>query len=101
MDVQEDMLIGFQKADYGIGIIEPTVFAVGQNDKFIIIKQHPKLSTGVIDKSTINYFIISLKNKVDTSTEKNIYGPLSLEEFERTRRELRIEDLDFMIFLKI
>lgn len=100
MDVQEDMLIGFQEADYGIGIIEPTVFAVGQNDKFIIVKQHPKLSTGVIDKSTINYFIIPLKNKVDKSPAKNIYGPLTLEEFEKKRMEVKIEDLDFTIIFK-
>lgn len=97
IDIKENMLVGFQDGDYGIGIIRPTVFAVGQNDEFIIAKQHPKLVSGGINKRITNYFIISLKNKINKLTKKNMYGPLTKEEFEQKRKELNIESLDFTI----
>jgi len=100
IDVKEDMLIGFQDGVYGIGIIGATIFAVGQNDGFIIAKQHPKVSPTGMDKAVINYFIIPFKNKVSQSPEKNIYGPLTLKEFEQKRKELNIENLDFTIVFK-
>lgn len=97
IDVKEDMIVAYQDGDYAIGIIEATVFAIGQNDEFIIAKQHPKSSQNEIDKTIINYFIIPLKNKVNKSPDKNLYGPLTKEEFEKKRRELNIEKLDFSI----
>ena len=63
IDVREDMLIGFQDGDYGIGVIPATIFSVGQNDEFIIAKQHPKESPNGMDKGVINYFIIPQKTK--------------------------------------
>lgn len=99
-DVDEDMIISFRYRDYDIEIIEATVFAVGQNDEFIIAKQHPKLSTIEMNKKVINYFIIPLKKKISQSPEKNIYGPLTLEEFKQKRKELNIEHLDFTIVFK-
>jgi hypothetical protein len=40
--VKDDMIIGYQDGEYGIGVINATVFAVGQNGRFIVAKQHPK-----------------------------------------------------------
>ena len=43
-------------ANYG-EVVPATVFAVGYNDQYIIIKQHPLLSfTNAVDKSTTNYY---------------------------------------------
>lgn len=100
IDVKEDMVIGFQDGDYGIGIIGATIFAVGQNDEFIIAKQHPRASSSDVNKAIINYFIIPLKSKVSQLLEENIYGPLTLEEFEQKRKKLHIENLDFTIVFK-
>lgn len=100
IDVKEDMSIGFQDGDYGIGIISATVFAVGQNDDFIIVKQHPRLFSSEMDKSVTMYFIVPLKMKINKTQEKNIYGPLTKEEFEQKRKELNIESLDFTIVFK-
>lgn len=100
IDVKEDMLMGFQDGDYGIGVIGATIFAAGQNDGFIIAKQHPEVSPTSMNKEVTNYYIIPLKRKVSQSPEKNIYGPLTLEEFKQKRKELNIEDLDFTIVFK-
>jgi len=100
IDVKEDMVIGFQDREYGVGIIDATVFAVGQNDDFIIAKQHPKVSPSKMDKSVIKYYIIPLKDKISQSPEKNIYGPFTFEEFEQKRKILNIKKLDFTIVFK-
>ncbi|MVM41317.1 DUF3997 domain-containing protein [Spirosoma sp. HMF3257] len=97
VDEDEDMAIGIQVDEQGVGVIGATVFAVGQNDNFIVAKQHPRNPPGVIDKSTTNYFIIPLQLKVSKSTDRNYFGPLQLEQFEKKKRELGIGDLEFTI----
>lgn len=100
IDVKEDMIIGYQDGDYGIGVIKEVVFAVGQNDRFIIAKQHPKDSSYNINKGVTNYFIIPFKEKIAKSVEKNIYGPLTMEEFEQKREDLNIQSVNFTILFK-
>lgn len=97
LDLKEDMSIGFQDSIYGIGIIEPTVFSVGQNKDFIIAKQHPIVNNQMPNKSVINYFIIPLSYKISKSIDSNFYGPLSLIDFEVKRKELGISNLKFAI----
>ena len=101
MDVEDDMEIIYKnEQDYMFTVVNATVFAVGQNHDFIIAKQHPKLSSSGTDKGVTNYFIIPVKSNIDQSPEKNIYGPLTLEEFEQKRAELNIEGLEFTIVIK-
>jgi len=98
MDVKSDMEISYKdEQDYVFAIVNATVFAVGQNNGFIIAKQHPKVSPTGMDKAVINFFIIPLKNKVSQTPEKNVYGPLTLVEFEQRRKKLNIENIDFTI----
>ncbi|MET3978967.1 MULTISPECIES: hypothetical protein [unclassified Mucilaginibacter] len=94
MDVNKDMHIGYQDGKYGVGVIKATVHAVGQNDSFIIVKQHPKDFPDK-NKSVINYYIIPLKNRLNRSVEKSFYGPLTSYEFEQKREELKIKDIGF------
>ena len=100
IDVKEDMSLGFQDKGSGFGIIEPTIFAVGQNDKFIIVKQHPQVSPNRINKKITNYFIIPLIEKFSKFPDKNIYGPLNLEEFKQKKEILNIKNLNFTIVFK-
>lgn len=100
IDVREDMVVWFQDSGYGIGIIEATVFAVGQDDKFIIVKQHPRIAPNKINREIVNYFIIPLKNKISKLPEKNILGPFSGAEFTQKKNELNIRNLDFTILFK-
>lgn len=100
IDVKEDMLLAYEDGQYGIGIIEATVFSVGQNDNYIIAKQHPKISSLFIDKTVVNYFIIPLQDKISKSPEKNVFGPLTLGEFNQKRKELNIENVNFTIIFK-
>ncbi len=74
-------------------LIEPYIFAVGHNDSYIIVKQHP---TGGFEKNyeihtdTTNYYIIDIANDRD-----EIYGPLSLPKFDSLRLTLKITAIQF------
>ncbi len=100
VDAREDMHLGYKDGDYGIGIVKETVFAVGQNEDFIIVKQHLRKFPNEPDKKTIYYFIIPLKIKINQSVEKNLYGPLTGVEFEEKRKQLNMANLGFTIVFK-
>ena len=81
----------------GETIIPEYVFAVGHNDDYIIAKQHPTAgfegSYKINDKIT-NYYIIDIKSNT-RKTDLNVFGPLTKEEFNTIRNELKISTLEF------
>ncbi|MFI5196425.1 MAG: hypothetical protein ACHQD8_04985 [Chitinophagales bacterium] len=77
---------------YGI-VIAQTVFAVGYNEHYIIVKQHPDG-----DKQITNYYILPIKKGMDWGTKNGLIGPLTLEQFNEKRIALNIPDgLNFTI----
>ena len=92
IDVKTDMLLGYQDGDFGVGVVGSTVFAVGYNDEYIIVKQHPRKFPNPPDKSITNYFIVPIKDQVHASPDENKIGPLTKEEFVIKRKELGISD---------
>jgi len=69
-------------------IVSNYVYAVGHNESYIIAKQHQNFNTET------NYYLIDInKNKDDSS--KGIHGPLNETEFEKIKKKLNIESLDF------
>jgi hypothetical protein len=91
-DTNESMSIGFEVDTDGntVGVIEETVYSVGNSDKYIIAKQYPNRN-----KSIVNYFIIPIYKEFTYSPEKGLIGPLSLNQFEVKRKELKISNLTF------
>jgi len=79
-----------------VGVVSSTVFAVGYNEEYIIVKQHPREFPNPPDKTITKFFIVPIKNKVHQSLDENKLGPLTELEFKEKRKELRIpEDLTF------
>ena len=78
--------------NYHYIIVSDYVFAVGHNESYIIAKQQQNLN------AETNYYLIDIsKNKHDNS--KGIHGPLNKTEFEKIKKKLNIENLNFdMIF---
>lgn len=76
----------------GSVVIRPTIFAVGYDEDFIIVKQHPSKFGKELDKSITNCYIIPLKYEVNKWPDKNKIGPLTEEEFLLKRKELNISD---------
>ena len=100
IDSRYSMSIYGMDGNYSVGVIPPTVYAVGYNDSFIIAKQHPQAKPGLsADKTITHYFIIPVKaNNGNISVVKNVVGPLDEAQFKRMRQEYSIpESLDFQI----
>ncbi len=98
IDTHEDMSLSYSLKDQGsfIAIVPGTVFAVGYNDQFIVVKQHPREFPKAPDRSTTNYFIIPLINRINPSEDKNVIGPLTTREFKAKSIELGIpKSLEF------
>lgn len=101
VDTRSDMSLGTTlSGDIGVGVIDATVFAVGQNSNLIVVKQHPKISPQVIDKAITNYYIIPLHKPVSKSKENNYYGPMSKTEFDKMLKKLNEPYIDFDIVFK-
>lgn len=96
IDLIEDMSLGYefcdQKGDYYY-IVGPTVFSIGYNNKFIIVKQHPfDENTNTINRNIVNYFIVPVHNDTTQSPKVGVIGPLTIVEFNAKRKELNIPD---------
>lgn len=89
--------------DNFVGVVAATVYAVGYDDDFIIVMQHPRrLCDSTFNPQTYNfldeethydithYYIIPLRFKVHHSPDENRIGPLSYEEYRAKRKELNI-----------
>ena len=92
IDTNDNMTISYEVDDDGntVGVVDEKVFSVGNNDTYIIAKQHPNRN-----KNTVNYFIIPIYKEFTYSPEKGVIGPLSLNQFETKLKELKISNLTF------
>ena len=94
-DDSEGMHLSYHESsdenDYGT-LIGATVFAVGNNDDYMIVKQHPRIFPNPPDKKTTNYYILPLTKGMDWRTKNGLLGPLTLEQFIKKRKELNIPD---------
>ena len=72
------------------GVIEETVLAVGYNERYIIVKQHPRAFPNPPNKMVTNFFIVPITGGFNDITMNNLIGPLTLEQFNDKRKELNI-----------
>jgi len=90
-DVIEDAVIVRKKDkehSYSTRVVQPTVFAYGWNDDFIIAKQHPNKDRKV-DTSLTYWYIVEVASG-------DVHGPLSEDEFDKLRIKLKVPpDLSF------
>jgi len=63
-------------------VVQPTVFAYGWNDDFIIAKQHPRKDRKV-DTSLTYWYIVEV-------VSGDVHGPLSKDEFNKLRTKLKV-----------
>jgi hypothetical protein len=61
--------------DSSASLVGPTIFAVGADEKRIVLKQHPADDAGLkFDRAVTHYFIVG--------RDKTVRGPLKKEEFD-------------------
>jgi hypothetical protein len=95
-DIDEDLSLSYcDPSDKSgcVGIIIPTVFAVGYNKDYIIVQQHPRVFPDPPNKRITNYFILPVNYKSKRWGDNfGLVGPLTSEEFNKKRKELGIPD---------
>jgi len=66
-------------------LVDPTVFSIGADDRYIVLRQHPKTdSFGNYDRSVTHYFIVERTNSPSFDDRKRLVrGPLTRQEFEK------------------
>jgi len=84
IDVAEQTSLNYEWGKHGaIGLVDWTVFAVGSNDRYIVVKQHPRGN-----KAVTNYFIVDKREALPTDLDRAVVGPLTQAEFTVQARSL-------------
>ena len=102
-DTDDQAALSFHTDDSGdiySTIVDATVFAEGHNNKYMVLKQHPYKFTIGTNKTITNYFILPLLKTMDWKTKNGLMGPLTLDEFNKKRKELNIEYIQFTTVIK-
>jgi len=104
MSLAFDVMYHGHKGSSSIGLVGPTVFELGADDRFIVAKQHPALDPGATkyDRAITNYFVVTRTSSlVFRDRKQGVVGPLTASEFERMAKNLklppfsvRFDDLD-------
>jgi hypothetical protein len=94
VDYVEELMSLYFKYDDGnsIGVVNQTVFAVGFNEKYIVVKQHPDNN-----KKITNFYIVPIYKEETYWPEKGLLGPLTFEQFQEKRKELNLTNVEFTI----
>ena len=73
-----------------IGLVGPTVFAIGADDRFIVVKRHPGNAFGDFDRAVTQYFIIKRKNGGFDERKEGVRGPMTSTVFHQQTKELNL-----------
>jgi hypothetical protein len=76
-----------------VGLVGPTVFSIGADDKHIVVQQHPSndRSGNSVDRTTTHYFIVTRTTSADIAARQHgVRGPLGRDEFDRLAAALSL-----------
>ena len=87
IDVSEQTSLNYDLGgDRGsLGLVDWTVYAVGSNDRYIVVKQHPNSN-----KAVTNYFIVDKSEIVPTDPGRAVFGPLTQAEFNAKASSIQL-----------
>jgi hypothetical protein len=85
VDARGQMSLSFDLGNgTAVGLVGPTVFSVGADDKHIVVKQHPSKDSfgSSFDRSTTHYFVVARTTSREiTERQRGVRGPLTATEF--------------------
>lgn len=83
-DTPGQMSLGLDdKSGMSSALVGPTIFSIGADDRYIVIKQHPsKDAFGGFDRTVTNYFVVDRTiSPRPENIQKAVSGPLDENEF--------------------
>jgi hypothetical protein len=91
VDGREDMSL---YADLGkgnlAGLVDSTVFALGADKRYIVLKQHPTGGSAAVDRRVTNYFVVTRLPGTIVEKQTGIHGPMTKEQFEQLSATLHL-----------
>lgn len=85
VDAPEQMSLSFDTGGgISLGLVPATVYAVGSDENYIVVKRHPTIDVGrSFDRSRTEYFVVKRTNSSSFNERKELVrGPFTQEEFE-------------------
>jgi hypothetical protein len=78
-----------------VGIVGPTVFSLGADERYIVVKQHPATNQfGAFDRNVTNYFIVTRMPGSELQKEKGVRGPFTKDQFEQLAQAIKLPTFD-------
>ena len=93
IDTKSQMNLAFDMKDgTALGLIGSTVFSIGADDKYIVVKQHPNTNgLSTFDHSVTKYFVVVRTQSPEfSSRQKGVRGPMDKAEFEKLAASLSL-----------
>jgi hypothetical protein len=92
IDAKSQMNLAFDTSNgTALGLVDATVFSIGANEKYIVVKQHPSTDAfgSSVNRSVTNYFVVERsQSPVFAERAKGVRGPMKKEEFEELSKRL-------------
>ena len=89
VDSREQMNLALDMGDgSAIGLVGPTIFSLGANQEYIVVKQHPSNDgfPGAVDRTITRYFVVSRNHSAAFPDHaKGVRGPLTQAEYDALR----------------
>ena len=87
IDLPDDVWLEYRTPNSGSQRrVEPRVFAVGADKRWVVAKQHPGG-----DRSITNFFVIdATRDSIRAANSEVVRGPLSEAEFQQLEREFHL-----------
>ena len=85
VDLPDEVRLSFDVGDGAWGtIVEPRVFSVGANERYVVAKQHPGGN-----RSITNYYIVEIRTVAPSGDWKEgVTGPLTEQAFDEKAKTL-------------
>ena len=93
IDTKGQMNLSFDLGNgTAVGLVDPTVFSIGADERYIVVQQHPKLDNfGHFNRSLTNYFVIERTSTNRWAERKGrVRGPLTEEQFQKLTSNLKL-----------
>ncbi len=92
LDSPAQMNLSFYDEGYYSELVGPTVYAIGANEQYLVLKQHPSnMASSSTNGGITNFYIILRTASADfEDRQKGVRGPLTQDEFEKLSTTLSL-----------
>ena len=86
IDEPDEVELAYDEGNGGwSALVDPRVFAAGSDERYVVVKQHPRG-----DRSITNYFIVDRRLYAKKNPNRAVTGPFTASEFESRQRQLQL-----------